>query len=86
MPELPEITVLARDMRQELVGKTITDVEVLQPKCLNVPPEEFRSALSEVNLQQNSIQCVVFLRPLRGNTTKHRGFCRLPQSCAECAE
>ncbi|MBC8446176.1 MAG: Fpg/Nei family DNA glycosylase [Chloroflexi bacterium] len=46
MPELPEITVLARQMRQELVGKTINDIEVLQPKCLNVPPEEFRAALS----------------------------------------
>lgn len=46
MPELPEITVLARQMRAELVGKMITSIEVLQPKCLNVPPEEFVEALA----------------------------------------
>jgi formamidopyrimidine-DNA glycosylase len=46
MPELPEIAVLARDMRKELTGRTFGDIEVLQPKCLNVPPEEFRTALS----------------------------------------
>lgn len=27
MPELPEITILARQMRAELVGRTITDIE-----------------------------------------------------------
>lgn len=46
MPELPEITVLARQMKTELVGKTIAAVEVLQPKCLNVPPETFAEALT----------------------------------------
>ena len=45
MPELPEITLLARQMNAELVGKTIAGVEVLQPKCLNVPPETFAEAL-----------------------------------------
>ena len=46
MPELPEIAIFARDMHKELVGRTITCVEVLQPKCLNIPEEEFRAALS----------------------------------------
>lgn len=50
MPELPEITVLARQMRAELVGKTITGIEVLQPKCLNVPEKEFRKALTGARL------------------------------------
>ena len=45
MPELPEITVLARDMQRELVGRVIGGVEVLQPKCLNMPVAEFREAL-----------------------------------------
>jgi formamidopyrimidine-DNA glycosylase len=45
MPELPEIFVFARDMRRELVGRTISGVEVLQPKCLNVPAEDFQAAL-----------------------------------------
>jgi formamidopyrimidine-DNA glycosylase len=44
MPELPEITVLARQMKPELVGRTISRVQVLQPKCLNVSTEEFTQA------------------------------------------
>lgn len=46
MPELPEIVVFARDMRKELAGRAIGSVEVLQPKCLNVPVEDFQAALS----------------------------------------
>lgn len=45
MPELPEITARAREM-QELVGKMIARIEVLQPKCLNVPPETFIEELT----------------------------------------
>jgi formamidopyrimidine-DNA glycosylase len=46
MPELPEIKARAREMKQALLGKTITHIEVLQPKCLNVPPETFNKALT----------------------------------------
>lgn len=46
MPELPEIFVLARDMQKELVGRTISGIEVLQPKCLNVEAEAFQAALT----------------------------------------
>jgi formamidopyrimidine-DNA glycosylase len=46
MPELPEITVLARDMQRRLVGRTIVDTEVLQPKCLNIPVDEFQKRLA----------------------------------------
>lgn len=41
MPELPEITVLASQMNQALTGRRISGVEVVQPKCLNLPPEDF---------------------------------------------
>ena len=51
MPEYPEIFVFARDMRKELAGKTITGVEVLQPKCLNVPVEAFQTALSGAEIR-----------------------------------
>jgi formamidopyrimidine-DNA glycosylase len=50
MPELPEITILARQMKRELVGKTFSGVEVLQPKCLNVPQEAFAEALTGARL------------------------------------
>lgn len=46
MPEAPEITVLANQMQAELVGKTFVEAEVLQPKCLNVSPEEFADSLT----------------------------------------
>jgi formamidopyrimidine-DNA glycosylase len=45
MPELPEIYHLARQMNDLLTGKTVTQVDVLQPKCLNVSLDEFRQRL-----------------------------------------
>lgn len=46
MPELPEIMSRAREMQRSLVGKTIKGIEVLQPKCLNVPAKKFKAALT----------------------------------------
>jgi formamidopyrimidine-DNA glycosylase len=46
MPELPEITKLAQQVKTHLVGKTIANIEVLQPKCLNMPVEAFCAALT----------------------------------------
>lgn len=46
MPELPEIASRAREMKADLVGKAISSVRVLQPKCLNVAPDEFVAALT----------------------------------------
>ena len=46
MPELPEIAVFARDMQKELVGRKIGAIEVLQPKCLNIPEAAFHTALT----------------------------------------
>ncbi len=45
MPELPEIASRAAEMKAELVGRTIADVEVLQPKCINLRVDEFVPAL-----------------------------------------
>jgi formamidopyrimidine-DNA glycosylase len=41
MPELPEVTNLARQIDHELTGRRIATVDVVQPKCLNVPVQEF---------------------------------------------
>jgi formamidopyrimidine-DNA glycosylase len=41
MPELPEITVVARQMNKEMRGKKIGDIEAKQPKNLNMPVKEF---------------------------------------------
>jgi formamidopyrimidine-DNA glycosylase len=45
MPELPEITVIAKQMSKELVGKRVLHVEVKQPKILNMPVQKFLKAL-----------------------------------------
>ena len=45
MPELPEIANLAHQLDQRLPGKRIGAIEVVQPKCLNLPVDAFRAAL-----------------------------------------
>jgi formamidopyrimidine-DNA glycosylase len=51
MPELPEIMNRAKEMKAELVGKTIRSIKVGQPKCLNVPPEDFVAALTGAKIK-----------------------------------
>jgi len=41
MPELPEISVIARQMDKEIAGKRILEIEVKQPKTLNIPVPQF---------------------------------------------
>jgi len=41
VPELPEITVIAKQMNKEISGKRMVDIEVKQPKNLNMPAQEF---------------------------------------------
>ena len=43
MPELPEIMVLSRQMDHELAGRRFSGVEVIQPKSLNMPVEDFEA-------------------------------------------
>lgn len=43
--ELPELTVLSRQMNKEIVGKRISEVEVANPKCLNMPLEQFKKTV-----------------------------------------
>lgn len=54
MPELPEIASRAKDMQRLLVGKKIEDIELLQPKCLNVPSARFRKALKGAELLETT--------------------------------
>ncbi len=51
MSELPEIMTLAQEINTALAGKTICNIEVLQPKCLNVPEETFITALNKAQIQ-----------------------------------
>ncbi|HVP40602.1 MAG TPA: DNA-formamidopyrimidine glycosylase family protein [Candidatus Krumholzibacteriaceae bacterium] len=45
MPELPEITVLARQMNKELQGKQVANSESEQPKNLNMPVANFAKTI-----------------------------------------
>lgn len=45
MAELPEIYLISQQMHKGLVGKTISGAEIKQPKCLNITPEAFSTAL-----------------------------------------
>jgi formamidopyrimidine-DNA glycosylase len=50
MAELPEIYLISQQMKTELVGKTIVGIDIGQPKCLNVPPEIFNTALNGAHI------------------------------------
>jgi formamidopyrimidine-DNA glycosylase len=45
MPEIPEIASRTAEMNVALPGKQISAIEIMQPKCLNLPVDEFVTAL-----------------------------------------
>ena len=46
MPELPEVETIVRDLRQSLIGQTITGVEIYCERSIATPsPAEFRAGL-----------------------------------------
>ncbi|MCX6053974.1 MAG: Fpg/Nei family DNA glycosylase [Chloroflexi bacterium] len=51
MPEIPEIASRATEMQNCLVGKTIHSIDILQPKSLNIPIEEFRDILTHARIE-----------------------------------
>jgi formamidopyrimidine-DNA glycosylase len=51
MPELPEVMILARQLNERICGKTISAIEVLQPKCLNLELAEFQTALNGATIR-----------------------------------
>jgi len=54
MPELPEITVISRQMNDEISGKRIAEVEVRQPKNLNLPVSKFVKAVKGKTIEYAS--------------------------------
>lgn len=66
MPEIPEIASRAREMNEALPGKTISRIEILQPKCLNLPPEDFSTSLTGALIREISYHG----KWLKINTTK----------------
>jgi formamidopyrimidine-DNA glycosylase len=43
--ELPELTVLGKQMDKEISGKRISEIEVANPKCLNMPFGRFKKII-----------------------------------------
>jgi len=54
MPELPEITIIAKQMNKEISGKRIAEIEVKQPKNLNISPQEFTKIIKGKNVKSVS--------------------------------
>ncbi len=55
MPEIPEIASRAAEMNLALPGQQIRNIEILQPKCLNLSAEEFCTALTGAVI--NEVTC-----------------------------
>lgn len=51
MPELPEVETIRRGLETTIVGKTIVEVEVLDPYMLDISPEEFRKRLRDRRIE-----------------------------------
>lgn len=68
MPELPEIVHRAREFDAELTGRTIAAVEVTQPKCLNVPVDEFTGSLVGETIRGARYGGKWIIVPLDGHT------------------
>ena len=45
MPELPEITVIGRQMAKTICGLEVAGAQIRQPKILNVPPAHFQKRI-----------------------------------------
>ncbi len=75
MPELPEVASRAKEMQKLLVGKTICDIEFLQPKCLNVPPVKFRNAMKGAELLETTYHGKwLFTRTTKGHLLINLGM------------
>lgn len=51
MPELPDIYVLAKSMKEALKDKVITNAYVNQPKCLNVTVKKFKDSIKSCRIE-----------------------------------
>jgi formamidopyrimidine-DNA glycosylase len=75
MPELPEIASRASEMKRALRGKTITGIEILQPKCLNVAPAKLRKALTGARFEDVAYHGKwIFARTDRGHLLLNLGM------------
>jgi len=48
--ELPELTILCSQMRKEIRGKRVSELEVANSKCLNMPFEQFQKTVVGKNI------------------------------------
>ena len=56
MPELPEIVCRSREMNELLCGRTISRVDVRQPKCLNVSVKAFAGAFEGATIGATTVR------------------------------
>jgi formamidopyrimidine-DNA glycosylase len=54
MPELPEVETIRRDLTREIVGHTIEKVQIIDPRVLRTPPQDFIRRLQGMRIKQVS--------------------------------
>lgn len=67
MPELPEVEVIARGLRESMVGRTITRTEVPWPTSLRTPVDEFIKRTESQEIIDVSRRAKLLLVTLRSN-------------------
>lgn len=65
MAELPEIIVIANQMRGKIRGKKFKEIEIFQKKCLNCSPEKFISSIKEEIIEDVSYKGKWFVLHLK---------------------
>ena len=45
MPELPEVETIRQQLEKEIIGKRVKEIEVKDPRMINVPAKEFKETL-----------------------------------------
>lgn len=68
MAELPEIIVIANQMKEKIKGKIFKNIEIFQKKCLNCSPEKFISSIKGEIIEDVSYKGKWFVLQLK------RGF------------
>lgn len=65
MAELPEIIVIANQMREKIRGKKFKEIEIFQKKCLNCSPEKFVSSIKGKIIEDVSYKGKWFILQLK---------------------
>ena len=67
MPELPEVETIKRELLQKIKGKKIALVEVLTPKTINCPADEFKKIIKNSKIKDVQRRAKLLIIKLSNN-------------------